>query len=604
MRISGFIHERAGSLTVFAAAWLALIAEWYVGGLTLGGYGPSAIGSLIKFFGDATLILLPYWFLPRRWRWSILLPVWLLSAWWVMNIWYARFWGDFLPSTAILMVGNMNGTLTDSILALWQTADLLYLLLPAAVTLLYILQRRRIDREPKFSTSARIAAAVITIAAILLSQAAFLYTQRKQLISANHPDAGWRMAFRYLYITEPATSIGSLRNGGLTLFTIRNIADTWHNIRATHYLSDDEQNLINDYQSEIYLQLKRGIATIPDSIAEAGRAKNLILIVVESLNSEVIGTDISGHRVTPVLDSLIAAPGTISGLKMITQVKDGGSSDGQMLYNTGLLPLDQGAAAMLVGHSHRFESLTKRLARPSAIILAEDGETWNEAKTFANYGFPTIKSTKEGDGLEKRIGADAAMFHWAEQTIDTIPRPFFIEMITASMHVPFNDPAVDVPEWIDSCKALPAADRRYLAMTHYFDAALGNFVSYLKEKGLADNTILVIVSDHSKPKSSEENYDSGYQPIAFIAAGTGATLSIDRHFGQVDVYPTLLRLMGVPLAENGYYGLGGIITDPRLKGAVDGFGTLHGSATPRDAERMQKAYSVSNLILRDKKLSK
>lgn len=604
MRMTEWIYERRGSLAVFITAWVALTIEWYVGGLTLGGYGPSIVGSLVKFVGDGLLILLPYWFLPRRLRWSIILPVWLLSGWWVMNIWYARFWDDFLPSTAILMVKNMNGTLTGSVLALWKIADILYLIIPTAVTILYIALRRHIDGEPRFSRRERLIASLATVAGIALSQAAFLYTSRQQLKSANHPDAGWGTAFRALYVTQPGTSIGSLRQGGMTVFTIRNIIDTWRNVFATKNLSKEESQLISDYQSEIYNLNKKSLATIPDSIAAAGREKNLVLIVVESLNSEVLSTTISGHTVTPTLDSLTDAPGTISGLKMITQVKDGGSSDGQMLYNTGLLPLSQGAAAMLVGSNHRFNSLCSRLGRESAIILAEDGDTWNERNTFKNYGFRTIVSTKEGGGLEKEIGADRAMFRWAGQTIDTMRQPFFVEMITASMHVPFNDPAVEMPQWIAADRTLDDNEKRYLAMTHYFDNALGEFINYLKAKGLYDNTLLVIVSDHSKPKSSAENYDRGYQPIAFIAANTGITMAIDRHFGQVDVYPTLLLLLGITPDKSGYHGLGRLITDPTLNAAIDGFGVVHGTATAQERERMEKAYIVSDLILRDKALLK
>ena len=48
-----------------------------------------------------------------------------------------------------------------------------------------------------------------------------------------------------------------------------------------------------------------------DSVTSNNRGKNLVFIVVESLNSSALGHSADGVRMTPVLDSIIASDDVI-----------------------------------------------------------------------------------------------------------------------------------------------------------------------------------------------------------------------------------------------------------------------------------------------------
>ena len=89
---------------------------------------------------------------------------------------------------------------------------------------------------------------------------------------------------------------------------------------------------------------------------------------MESLNAVVVNMHVNGRPLTPVLNRLLEAEGTISCLNVISQVKDGGSSDGQMIYNTGLLPIKNGSAAMLFG-SNDYPSLISTLKPASSMEI-------------------------------------------------------------------------------------------------------------------------------------------------------------------------------------------------------------------------------------------
>lgn len=76
-----------------------------------------------------------------------------------------------------------------------------------------------------------------------------------------------------------------------------------------------------------------------DNNYSVSERKNLILIIVESLNSWVINFKIDNIEVTPFLNQLCCQSNSIVALKMQPQVKDGRSSDAHFIYNTGILPL-------------------------------------------------------------------------------------------------------------------------------------------------------------------------------------------------------------------------------------------------------------------------
>lgn len=103
---------------------------------------------------------------------------------------------------------------------------------------------------------------------------------------------------------------------------------------------------------------------------------------------------------TPFLDSLARDTSVICFPHVLPQVKDGRSSDAQLLLNTGLLPIETGAAASLYGSTNTYPSLPKALARKgyaSASFICDSRSYWNQEATTKSYGFGALHE-KLGEG--------------------------------------------------------------------------------------------------------------------------------------------------------------------------------------------------------------
>ena len=341
-------------------------------------------------------------------------------------------------------------------------------------------------------------------------------------------------------------------------------------------------------------EIERFLATQPqpapdaatDSIFAANRHKNLILLVVESLNADVIGHRVSGRSVTPVLDSLIKAPGSISCLSMVTQVSSGASSDGQFMYNTGILPLRGDAVAMLFA-DNRFPSLARAMGYKDAVeVIVEDGYVWNHNATSSAYGYARLIS-KIGDG---HTLCDHSLVRRSLREIDSLGRPFMMQMVTLSMHYPFDDPGTEHQAWLESPESVMSG--RYLMAVNAFDRTLGEFIAGLKARDSYDDSVIIIVSDHDQ---DPEGDSLSRHPIFFMALNTGLSRSIDRAVGQIDVYPTILQIMG----RRGYFGgVGQSMLDARNSSSVDAAGKLHGTSGADADKRKRQAWDISEMIIR------
>lgn len=82
--------------------------------------------------------------------------------------------------------------------------------------------------------------------------------------------------------------------------------------------------------------------------------------MVESFCSWTINLNIEGVDVTPCINKLIKEEDCLYFSHVLPQVKDGRSSDSQLLINTGLLPINSGATSTLYA-ANTFPSLAKAL---------------------------------------------------------------------------------------------------------------------------------------------------------------------------------------------------------------------------------------------------
>ena len=113
----------------------------------------------------------------------------------------------------------------------------------------------------------------------------------------------------------------------------------------------------------------------------------------------------------------------------------------------------------------------------------------------------------------------------------------------------FNDPPAE-----DDPASLKSLVRAYQASSSYADAKVGQLLDQLDATGRAENTIIVLWSDHGYHLGDKESVvkftlweKANHVPFIIVAPGiTQPGTRIDTPVGLVDIYPTLLDLAGLP----------------------------------------------------------
>lgn len=553
--------------------------------------GGNIVSKTFNALADMAVLLLPYWLLPRRQRWLVLVPLYLVPVWCVCGLCYYRFWHDIPGLSSLFLASNLNTELLRSAYGLFKATDLLLFLPSLLTTYLFIIWRRQGYMSQPLDRKVKALAIAATVVVFIASQ--FLHTRTAL---KNNPSHTTYMEATLTRLDDSVFSncIDLAKNGAIIHF-FKSAYATYSILNTGKELTASEKEEIRDFIEESRTH------NAPDARFATNVRKNLIVIVVESLNSYAVTAKIAGREVAPVMNGLLHQPGTISALDIVTQIRTGGSGDGQLLINTGLHPLPDFSTAIAVGSKVTFPSLASAFpSHDSMAIFGDDASTWNEHDTFRSFGFGKIHTNSEYSRLLESHGTDAALLEFGFSKIKTLRQPFFVELLTASMHVPFNDtniPSEELQEWIKG-SGLNDTNRDYLRMVNYFDTALGEFIGNLRKAGLYDDTVLVIVSDHSQEFSlGDTGLDQTDVRMAFIAANTGVTESISRTGGQIDVFPTILQIMHA-CASGGWTGAGTSLLNPDLSSAfIPQKGFIGISGDPLK-ERQEKAYAISENILR------
>ena len=523
---------------------------------------------------NALLLLSPYWLLRRRWRWLVWIPLTLLTVWCLMQVCYCRAYDDLMPWQSLTLTQNVNSTLAATTLSLLRWQDLLILVPYLLLVALCLLGRRtREDGE-------RIRPFLLSLAGcLLLSLAGYLVK-------------GENYEKRFLH---NFSNRGYFAQNGMIPYGAFSLYQALFN---NHKVTDEERAMVDRFLAE-------DCPNYTDNPYSADGRRNLVLIIVESLHTWPIGMQVDGREVTPVMNSLVAGDSVIYAPHVLFQTSHGHSSDAHFIYNTGLLPLRDGVVAVHHGDGP-YPTLAAALpGYDCREIICTPGVNWNQNVTARTYGFDTLYTREHLAAALKRQGNidDAALMDFAGGLLPSLHQPFFLEMVTMTMHAPYTDGKLP-PSWITASDTLNAEARGYLNCVHLTDSCIGVFINDLQRHGLAGNTVLAIVSDHTQLYRNRVMGISDYDAvpddwgIPLIIAGCDTTLRYDAVIGQVDVYPTLLDVMGA----NAYpwKGLGHSILRYPVAGAIQPRNmSVIGDSTALTPQQ-RKAWDISRLLIFDR----
>ncbi len=312
---------------------------------------------------------------------------------------------------------------------------------------------------------------------------------------------------------------------------------------------------------EKFLNEQRKISNNPTKLFGVAKGRNVILIMVESLNAFPIGLQVNGQSITPRLSAF--ADESLYFVNIYDQAHLGQTSDGEFMSLQSLYPVPAGTVAKNY-HSRSFFGLPAILAEQGYTTLSASGESawfWNMDKMHKGLGFQESFYEDSYD-IRERIGSWLSDKEFFTQTIPILQahkEPFLAYLLTSSTHHPYKVPS--------KYKALNVGEiegtmiGNYLHAVHYFDKAFGEFVDRLRETGLLDRSIVVVYGDHRAkhielryikrllgfPESSEYHtwiLEKKMPLIIRLPYGEEAEMKKNTG-GHLDISPTILALLGV-----------------------------------------------------------
>lgn len=573
--------------TVFVVAWVAVFLETFLSQLIMDYGEKNVVWRMALSVGDACFIMIPYWVLGRRWRWTVIIPLLILPVFLLANIWNYRFFGKPLIGTGLLQIGSVRGVVVKSVGDLIRLIDFVIPLL--SLIAIYVWFRFR--KQVAGCRISRYWKAILSLSCfgiwLLPQTVVVIWTMTKR------PD----LAAKAFKANSNIIACRVIENQGQVLNDFGVVCLFYTDCLEDKKSLTMKRNLTQEEIDEVTVFLSDNSESAVPPVADFSQnsGKNLIYIIVESFDAGCYEYESEGHILMPNLRELAQEEGTVFTKEMRSQVSVGISSDGHLTTITGVLPLRKFPVANTISGSISFTSLPMQYPeRPAYLFKGNKSWVWNSQIYWRAFGFNNFYAEEDispDAGLNEEV--DAKLFDFALKKIkEENNRPFFATILTMSMHAPFTFGLPVIPEWIKNASDLTEEQKRFYSTANYFDRCLAKFINDLKEAGLYDDSVIVIVSDHSL-----NMVDSGRKlsdNIVFLATNTGVTEYITRVSGQVDIYPTVREIMGFA-AE--YNGLGHSILDPQLNSAVSLDGEVFGDSMSPYVGQQRRAWDISEMIL-------
>lgn len=298
--------------------------------------------------------------------------------------------------------------------------------------------------------------------------------------------------------------------------------------------------------------------------------RNLIVISLESLQNFVINNQVNGEVVTPFLNSLTNNPDTFYFNQFYHETGLGKTSDAEFLVENSLFGL--GGGAVFFTHSgNTYNSMAERLGEQgyfTNVMHPNNKSFWNRDMMYKSLNiekFYDVDSYTVGEGQAVNWGMkDIPFFEQSAELMTQMPQPFYTRMITLTNHYPFYLDEED--KFISEYTSNSGTLNRYFQTVRYMDEAVKLFFDDLKQKGLYDNSIIVMYGDHYGISENHNEamamylnkeeitpYDNALlqsTPLFIHVPGSGDGKVMEEIAGQIDIRPTILHLLGIETSKD------------------------------------------------------
>ncbi len=395
------------------------------------------------------------------------------------------------------------------------------------------------------------------LAALLLVSMAAAFALRRPLWRGAGAPLGWRPAFLAAALTLAGVALSlravdtdtknfsahdaanDLAGNGLYEFFAANYRNELSYDR--HYAVMEPQQALRIVQQQLHAEgegVERHVAG-----RQPERHMNVVLISVESLGAEFLGSYGNERGLTPNLDRLASRSLWFS-----------------RVYATGNRTVRGLEALALALPPTPGQSIVRRPNNDKLFSLGSVFEDKGYAVIFAYGGYGYFDNmnaffdANDYRSIDRRsIPAERVKFenvwgvadeHLFDQVLEEIDRaqapgaakPVFVHVMTTSNHRPYTYP----PGRID----IPSGTGRDGAVK-YTDYAIGRFLEQARGRPWFDDTLFVITADHGANArgTSRIPVDKYLIPVFVYAPKYVEPARVDRLMSQIDIAPTVLGLL-------------------------------------------------------------
>ncbi|HLQ71192.1 MAG TPA: LTA synthase family protein, partial [Bacillota bacterium] len=306
----------------------------------------------------------------------------------------------------------------------------------------------------------------------------------------------------------------------------------------------------------------------------AAKNRNVIFISAESVQQTVIDRDVNGEEITPFLNSLIDDEDTFYFDNFYHQTQQGKTSDSEFLLENSLYPLSRGAV-FFTHAQNKYHALPEILGENdyySAVLHANNKSFWNRDQMYESLDYDYFydenayeinDNNSVGWGLK-----DKPFFEQSLKYLQTIEQPFYTKLLTLTNHFPYELEEEDMS--IDRYDSNSATLNHYFPTVRYTDESIEGFFNQLKQAGLYDDSIIIIMGDHYGISATHDKAMATYLdkdeitpydhiqlqrvPLFIHIPGINKGKVISEIGGQIDLKPTILHLLGIQSDHDLYFG--------------------------------------------------
>ena len=321
-----------------------------------------------------------------------------------------------------------------------------------------------------------------------------------------------------------------------------------------------------------FIFISSNVVAQPESNISKGQETNFLVITVDDMNWDSVGA--FGNKIkdiTPNIDKIAA-----EGVKFDkAYVAASNCAPSRVAMQTGLYPQQSGARGFFYIDDKQTPSIATEL-RNNGFITGVINKSTDSNPAPRNEGYWDFRSgfNKVDKYSASSFGKKSANFF---KEAKKIKKPFYLLVNIADPHKPnFNDPKatengadanlpsriikeleITVPAFLPNLPAIRKDVRNYFNSVKRADDTVGHIMASLAKSGLAENTLVMFLSDHGMPfpfaKSSV--YDNGLRtPMVMkwpgnIKAGT----TYKDIVSVVDLMPTILDVADIELPKSQNY---------------------------------------------------